>query len=324
MSTTKRLTIFAAAVALEEAYANGVLPTAAQGYLLSELPTATIAHAYDGAVAAPAGTAGTARRAPAKGRSVDVPLKAELRPGAGAFSDAVLPAEHALMRASGHKATISNGAVIYAPTSDPLAQGSAALTLWGRGEKLTAVGALADLSITADGLGPVTIETPVQGIMRHDIEDAPVPPAMIYAGGELAPLVGAGAKFKIDGMELPVVRFAFKLGLGREQRVTQSMLPGDTHVGYIATRRTPTIEVSVEAGALGTFNPYAMRDAATVLAAQYEIPGAAGARWVINAMNAQIADVKQGAAGPVATWDLTIALNPSAPTADDDYTITRS
>jgi hypothetical protein len=318
MSADKLITLFGILAKTEASYNAGGSPSAStDGILLSEPADLAINYAHDGARGRANGTGGTLKRGAQSGRSGETTLKVEGRGRGAAYSASILPEINALMRASGHGATVvttgGSESVTYAPVSDRASFVSAVLEAYARGQKYPLTGVYADLSFSIDGPGFLMFEFALSGIVGIPTDVAvptityqsTIPPkadAITYTLGSWSPIVKS---------------LSFKANRKRSPRARLNT-PG--HKGWSMGGRAPELEIVVEAVALSTFDPYTAREAGTSYASALVVGATQYNRFKHNAPVVQITNVEDDADEETALWKLTLALAPSSPTANDDYT----
>src|SRR5690606_14611283 len=124
---------------VEASYAaGGSVAPATDGILLAEPAEMAIDYVHDGARGRANGTTGTLKRAGPSGRFGDVTFSIEGRGRGSAYGASALPEVNALLRASGHSATVvatpGSETVTYAPVSDKANFASAVLGGYARGQ----------------------------------------------------------------------------------------------------------------------------------------------------------------------------------------------
>lgn len=327
----KTIYVYGIAALTEASYGAGGSPNVAtDGVLLAENPDVAIGYANDGARPMPPGTMGYQLRTTPSGRTGSTTFKVMAAGAGAAYSASVKPRAHALFRAAGFDAVVATGAgnesYTYTPTPGPTGYASAVIDCYSRGEKQTLSGAYASLTITADGEVIPTLEFATQGLLALPTDVAC--PAIAYDTVVGPKSVGAGLLTLGNATGLILKKWQLKMTREITARLNQNTAAG--HAGFAAGKRTPTLDLTVEATtrqgtpytAATAIDPDQLFEHASALAWSITVGGVQYNRLQISGQKAQLmAPPKAGGDGPTATWDLSFQLNPSSLGANDDVTI---
>lgn len=336
MSSAKTITVIGLLAKIEASYnAGGSLSTSTDGIQLNEWAEFSPEYANDGARAAPPGTTGYQRRVASSGRTGSPTFKIEPKGAGAAYSASVVPHGHVLRRAAGFDAAVTTTGGSekwdYTPSAGPTGYASLVASLYGRGELYPFTGVYLDYSVGADG--PVI---PIEEYAAHgllgDATDVSVP-TITYPLGAIDPPKSVGASlFSLGNFTGAILRkWSFKLGRTIGPRLNQNTAAG--HAGFGVVRRTPQLEVTVEATTRQTtpfhaataIDPDKLYDAATSLAVAINIGSTQYNRWKLTGPAAQIMTPPRyegEADNGAAVWSLTLQLNPSAINLNDEVKIT--
>jgi hypothetical protein len=315
MSAEKLITLFGLLIKTEASYnAGGSLAAGVDGVLLMEPAEMSIGYVHAGERGRAPGSGGTLKRGAQSGRFGETTFKVEGRGRGAAYSASALPEINALMRASGHGATVVVTAgvekVTYAPVSGGFASG--VLEGYARGQKYPITGAYSDFGFAIDGPGFLVFEFATSGLLGLPTDVAV--PAITYVGADppkaesIALTIGAWS---------PVVRsLNFKANRRRSARANVNSAG---HQGFSMGGRGPVLEITVEAPSLATFDPYTARQLATAYAVDLQVGQTQYNRIAFSAAQAQISEVSDGADEETALWTLTMPCSPTTPIANDDY-----
>lgn len=321
MSADKLVTLYGLTGKTEASYKAGGALALTDGILLAEPANMTIDFVHDGARAPNPGNSGQARRAKPSGASGAFAAKIEAA-GAGATYSASVLAQvlHTLMRISGHGATLDSTAGAQKYTFAPVSSGfaSGVLNAYARGQLYPLTGAYADFSFSFDGPGFLMMEFAVQGLIGA-VSDVSVP-AITYPNHAVPPKC-ENIALSIGGTSFVVRKGSFKANRKISPRADVNAAG---HAGFTLGTRAPTLELTVEAKALATFNPYTLRENGTVQAVTFTVGGTQFNRLVFTASQAQITGVTEEADEDTALWTLAFALSTSGPAAEDDYSLVLS
>lgn len=276
---------------------------------------------YDGTRGVAEGTGGTKRRLAPKGEAITFPLEVEGKPYGSAISLTThIPADlDVILRATGHARTLTGGnKQVYAPVSGSFE--SANFELYFDGVKWLPIGCYGDLEWTGKAAEPTYFKAAMQGFVTAAVAENAVP-AITYGAQAVDVPTLAGATFTLNGVSLDLKEFSFKTN--RKVTPRRSAIATGGHAGFHIGRRAPTFSVVVEAVALATFNPEALLRAATEFPAVLSYGSGAGKVLYLGCPRCQIipGTLKDTDEDGVVTWSFDMQVNPSTPTANDDYTI---
>lgn len=333
MSATKLPTIIGLAGIVEASYnAGGAISSSTDGILLAAPATPTLEYLHDGAHQPPPGMAGYNRRVAPSGRGCSVPFQIEAKGAAAAYSASQKANIDRLLKMAGFDETLvttgGSESSSYAPTAGGAGAAfkSGAFNCYARQQLFPITGAYADLEIVADG--PVvplwTFNT--RGLVGA-ISDAAVPD-ITYPDLTTDPPKAVNIQFTLGNFTgAKVRRFSFRLGRQITPRANQNAASG--HAGYTPSRRTPTLEVAIEATSLqatpfhaaAAIDPYNLFDAASNLACSLQVGSTQYNRWKLTAGAAQLmAPPQEEDAEDGALWVCQFQLNPSSINLNDDVT----
>jgi hypothetical protein len=321
VSADKILILYGLLAKKEPSYnAGATLSAATDGVQLAEPAEATLSYVHDGARGTAPGNAGTLKRVAQSGGSAEISLSVEGRGLGSAYGASALPEIDALLRAAGHGATVvtTSGAetVTYAPVSASFA--SLALECYSRGQKWPMSGAYLDMGFSLDGPGLLMFNFDVSALFTIPTDVSC--PSITYSA--VSPPKGESIAMAIGSWSNAVVRkLSFKANRARSPRANVNAAG---HAGFSPGRRAPTLEVTVEACALATFDPYTVRKNATSLALSMLVGATLYNKIAFSAAQAQLVDVKEESDEATALWTLSFALATSTPVANDDYSLVYS
>lgn len=314
---TKTITVFGLLGDIEATYGGGgALVAGTDGILLAEAALCKINYLHDGMRAPGATTGGPPVRSSPTGRWGEFTPRVEMRGKNSAYSGSVWSQElHTFLRSSGHDAAFSVDKWTYTPSSTNIDSGF--YELYTRGQMWSMVGAYSDFNITVDGPGFAIAEFPTTGLIDALPTDVALP-AITYDTHQPPKAINMG--IDINGVTGLVVK-GLRFSKSRTNSPRNDINAGG-HAGYAPGRRESLTEIDVEMDSLGTLDPYALRDAGTVLSAFTWQLGSAANNIVTFAANtgSQIVDVDEGEEGEVGVWTLHVAHGVT-PGADDDYVI---
>lgn len=328
MADPKQVNLWGLLAKLEGSYnGGGALVAGTDGQWLLEPFVADLPYVHEGTRAQQApGSGNTFKRLKPTGLMITGSPKFEGRGSGVAYSASVFPPDvHVFLRASGHSfaTDVTGGAEkqTYSPQSlNDSSWSSIVCEGYARNQKYPFQAVYCDCNFEVDGDGPLVFEFPFKGIATLPTDVTL--PAITYQALTVTPPKAESAVLNIHGVSSLVVRnVKFKKNQSISgPRANQQVA---SFAGFGMAGRNPTFEMTVEAVALATLNPYTLRDAGTVLSAlNYQIgPSGAYNRIKFNAPTAQIVDVKDDQDGPTALWVITAECKPSSPILSDDYTI---
>lgn len=320
---------------IEASYnAGGAIAPATDGIQLAEPAELAIGRGFDGSRAAPPGTLGSNRRVAPNGATGSTTLKIEPKGSGVAYSASVVPIGHALRRAAGWTPALTAGAGVekwvYTPSVDPTVAASAALELYAYGLKYPMTGVFGDWTLGADGPVVPIEEFAIQGLLGA-VDDAVVPPALVYPYETIQPPVSVGAGlFSLGSFTAGILRkWQFKMNRGISALLNQNTASG--HAGFRAGRRNLQLEVTFESPAhaltpfhaAGTIDPKRLYEAATELSWAVNIGSVQYNRRKITGPKAQLmSDPRISVEGDTVVTTLSLQLNPSALGANDEVSDT--
>ncbi len=319
MTATKTNIVYAMEALAEASYdAGGVFAPATDAVLLAERAFVPQGFIFDGSRPNAAGTAGSQVNAAPSGRFVETQVVVEMRGSDVAYSGADTPRDlDVLLRAAGHSAVFTTDWT-YAPESSGFE--SAALRLFTEGQQYDMTGVYADWRYDIDGPGFGRFTFDVKG-RAAGLVDAAIPGAIAYIPSTILPPKAESLLFTLNGVATTRVRKVALIG-GRATSQRPDLNAADAFAGYAAGRRAPMLEVTVEAEALATIDPWALWTAGTQFATSFAHGSVANNSMDFAAAQAQIVGVEVDDDDPVVLWNLVIKLPTSGQTADDDYTLT--
>jgi|SRR5579859_146185 len=315
--------VWAALSKLEASYGAGAAVTAgADAQLLADRCVVATSFNDMGARTASAGTTGQVPNVAPSGKVAKTKLTVEGRGLGAAYGASAFPPDLYLwLQASGHLATLSTGTYVFTPQSVPAAgYKSAYLELYGDGMKFPITGALADLVWRGEKTGVSLFDFDFSGIMGTEAEAAV--PAATYLAPTIYPPKANNIALAIGAYTVlrAVHSFVFKVNRKIAERTDQQS--GGTS-GFAFGDRAPTLELNIEREALGTFNPFADRDAGTQKAITLALNGGSNNKINFNAAQAQCTKIENVTlSDAVAGLKLTYELKTSSSVTDDDYSLT--
>lgn len=322
MSATKTNRRWGVLMNTEASYgAGGVLAGASHGFRVHEDPEPSVEYDFDGRRAgkAPA-TAGMNPNVPPSSRFSRVSLAHEVHGAGAAYAAAVKPSLHTALLMAGLSATLVDGvSYSYAPTADDETYSSAALEIYRRGQKYALNGAYGDgFTLAAEAGRPSMLTLPLVGRMPELPTDAALP-AITYPN--VLPPKALAMAVSIGGVAQARVR-SFSLEFTRT--VSPRLFDASTgvHGGFTPNAdREARLTLVCEALALATLNPFNLRDLMTQVAFTLTVGSANFNKYTLSGAAGQIEAVSEGAEGPVATWELEVALKASGPAANDEFAL---
>lgn len=311
---------FGALVGTEASYGSGVsLSTSTDGAQGVEPPVMDIEYSYDGQRPTPPGTAGQQAYASPTGETCQGTIAVELRGRGSSYSGANTPPNvHALLQASGLSGSYSGSVWTYAHAPIGTEATSAGMRIYTRSESFSVSGAFCDMEITTDGGAPMQARFNFQGLPTIPVDETlPVityndtlPPKTTDIGFEWGAVTG----LKIRSLSIAT---------NREIAPRQDLNAVSGSAGFAVGRRAPTMTLTVEAEALSTFNPYQEVKDKNIRDWTFTVGSVQFNRYTIGGKG-QITSVSRTEDGPVATYDLQIALITTSGFNNDDFYITFS
>lgn len=322
MSAAKTNARWGVLAMLEGSYGGGgTLVAADHGVRVYEDPAVDKEFEYDGRRAGkqPA-TQGMALNVAPSGRFARVPLAHEIHGGGAQYSTTVVPSLHTLLRLCGMDATyVTDTSYSYAPSPEATGYASGAVEVYRRGQLWALNGVYGEgFTISGEAGRPALFSAQLIGRMPANESDASLP-AITYP--TVLPPKAMAMAAAINSVAQARVR-SFSLEHTRNIAPRVFDTSAGVHGGFTpGAEREFRLMMTVEAVALSTLNPYALRDAATSIPVTLTVGGTQFNRFTIAAAQAQIEDVSDGAEGPVATWEITLGLKTSTPSANNEVSI---
>jgi len=264
--------------------------------------------------------------------------------GAGAaYSASVYPdtlAFHSLLQSAGLVATGSfvggSEKWYYAPMVGPSALVSVTMQNYVEGQMYKLYGGFSDLTIEAKG-PQIPLWTFVTTGTGDEPTDVAIPSITSYPTYSLVAPEVANAAVTFGSFTAPIVKdFTFKLNRKVDSKRVNLTAAG-VHYGFAPMPPTPTIELTVEKGALktaspwtdaATMNPYQLRNTETLVYFQLNVGTTQYNRFKIfsgstygSSAQAQLVAVAETAEGPIGQWKLTFEFKPSTYALTDLCTI---
>lgn len=301
--------------------AGGTLLPASHGVRVYEDPEATVEYDYDGRRNGkqPA-TAGMALNVPPSARFSNVPVAAEVHGGGAAYSASVVPSIHTLLRLCGMDAAlVASTSYTYTPSHEANGYASGALEVYRRGQLYGLNGVYGDgFTLSMEAGRPATFSTTLRGRMPSLPTDVALP-AITYPS--VLPPKALAMAVSINSVAQARVRSA-TLEMTRNVAPRLFDASAGAHGGFTpGAEREFRLSLVVEALALATLNPFALRDAMTAVPVSLAVGATQFNRFTLAAAQAQIEEVTEGAEGPVATWELSLACKTSTPSANDEISL---
>lgn len=313
--------------AIESPYGTWADPANSAGVLLVEPVEPTEEPLNDGArVGRAPGTGGSwARVAPSAFGSAFEAVTEAIGGGA-AYSASVKPSVDLFLRILGLEATLdaTGGAekYTYAPESGPTGFDSASFKTFIRGQQYQTRGAYAAEAVAEfDGPAVPRWAFSVQGIRNAAPQDTALPAITGYPAGTLLPPKAQALSLNVGGVTSLILRGG-RVTISRELTPRGDASGSSQHAGFSPGRRTIGLELTVEAIALATFNPYTIRDAATLQQITFAVGATQYNRYDFDFPQAQLMEAEEGEDGATAIWTLTYEAKVSTPTAEDDLILT--
>ena len=321
MSAAKSVTGLLLFAKPEASYGAGAVISSSNAIQVAqEFPVFQIEYAFDGNRNGAQWSGGSLQRAKPGGRSTQGTVIIEGKGLGSTYNSGSTPPNlHAFLLASGLSGSVSGSGWLYTPTPLGTLNNSIALEVYDRGEKLPISGAYANMSFGADGAGLTLFTFALQG-MCADITDAPSPPARSFTAANIIPPKNENISFKLGTYEAAKVRsYNFEGNINISPRINLNETDG--HSGFAICRRSPTLNVTIEADLLSNFDAYAAWKNATSYAISLRVGTDAGNRFTIRFAQAQISQVERSNEDPVALWNLTFTPSVSSPDKEDDVSI---
>ena len=275
---------------------------------------------FDGNIGRAAGNLAPQRRTTPNGATRAGQFQC-LPKGLGSLYSAVLlpPNEvHRWLKGAGYDATYSATPTpqwSYTPTPATSTPTHLSVRQFMQGSQWDLSGVQCDFSYETQGLG-----VPIFTFDWRGLHVAPVTqalPSLTIGAAAVIPPVAAGVVNSINGVStLTIRRIAYRRNRNTETaRLAQNLAGG--HAGFVSGGFSPEWEVEIERPARATFDPEALRAAATSIAFSAQFGTTQYNRWTHSTAQGQIVNVQPGAEGALATVVLTIRGFSSTPSAND-------
>lgn len=316
MSTVAKTIIgFGAVVGREDSYGAGAdLDTSVTHSVQGAAPPSfDIEYSYDGTRPAPPSTYGTIQYASPTGETATGEIVVEGRGLGEAYSTASTPPNlFYLLEAAGFTGSYDSNAWTFTPVEAGTTPRSVAMKIWTRGERYDISGSYANLSIASEDGSPPQFTFPFNGLPAEPVDETL--PTITYNSTQPPKAEDIGLTY---GAVTDLIVRSFNIDLNREisPRLDQNASSGSA--GFAVGRREPELSMTVEALPLSTFDPYAEMKSKETKNFEMTVGKTQYNRYTISG-SAQVTGVAKGEDGPVATWDLTMAIVlEDGSTADD-------
>jgi hypothetical protein len=295
---------FGALVGTEASYGAGAsLSASSDGAQGVEPPVMDISYVYEGERPTPPGTAGRQALASPTGEHCEGTITVEMKGRGAPYGPTNTPPNlHSLLQAAGFTATYASASWTYSPTPIGTAPASTALRVYTRQEMFSVSGAYCDLELATNDGAPMTAQFSYSGLPALPVSASL--PVITY--NDTLPPKTTDIGFEWGAVTSLVIR-SLSLTLNREIAPRQDLNAADGHAGFAVGRREPTLSITVESTDLGTFDPYAEMKSKEVRDWTFTVGSVANNRFTVSGKG-QIMGVTREADGPVATWNLEIAL----------------
>lgn len=316
----KLVTVHGTLFKLEGSYgAGGSLSTATDGVQADELPKFSPGYVNKGDRPRPPGMLGYQRKLPPSGKFIEFPFKHAPKGTGTAFTASNFWTFHAMLRACGYDAVVdvTGGSEkwTYTPTPGPTGYASGVASLYGRGELWPATGILGDFTWGFKGPEAPVFDFAFKGLLGA-YTDVGVP-TITYPNATLSAPKAISVPFTLFGVSQATLREA-TIKLGRTFQPRADVVSGG-HLGFAPISRTPTLEVLVETPLIATQDFFQAWEQATNSAWLLTVGATQYLRMKWSGAAAQIMqEPKLEDDGAIALTRLTLQLNPSSPTANDD------
>jgi hypothetical protein len=276
-----------------------------------------IEYVFDGGIGRAAGTLAPQRRTTPNGAFRAFQVQVLPKGSGAAYTGSAFPPNevHRMLLGSGYDATFATATWTYTPTPATSTPAHLSTRLFTQGSQYDNAGVQCDFSYETQGLG-----VPVWSFDGRGIHVAPTDqplPVLTIGSASVIPPVASGVVNSINGItNLTIRRIAYRRNRNVETaRVAQNLAGG--HAGFISGGFSPEWELEIERPARVTFDPEALRAAATPIAFSARFGTAVNNRWTHSTAQAQIINVQPGAEGGLATVTLTIRGFSSTPSTND-------
>jgi hypothetical protein len=296
---------------------DGLLPFLADG---DPSPPEAIDYVYDGGLGRSPGTLAPARRTNPNGRFRAGTFQTLFRGAGEAYTALITPPRevHRMLKAAGFDAAFSaspSAQWLYTPTAAGTGFTSLTLRQYAQASIYEQTGVLANWSFTADGLGAPVHDFAFTGLIGLPTDESL--PAITYpSAGTLPPV--ASAVVENVGLWTDATIRSVSLQTQRSidnPRAAQNLAGG--HAGFTPGGMVPQLTMVVERPSRATFNPEAVRDAATTINVDVTFGTVAFNRWRVQFPHAQLVGVTNQNDGAVATVELMFQASPSTPALND-------
>jgi hypothetical protein len=334
MSAPKTNVVYGLLADVETQY--GTLPTlnvTDHGVQLMEQPEISDDWGFDGSRESSPGSGDTQVRFPPAGRIIK-PLALKIwDKGAGAaYSASVKPRDlSAALQAAGfaEAGSFTGGAEKYtytltSPVGAPKSMGFEAYcrgTTAGTGEKWPVNGVYADWELTVSDGKPGIWTFNVQGRLNAAPSEVSWP-QIAYAPNVLAP-TAAPLVMVISGLTSLKIRSLTLRGGRQIQARFPDQNSAAAHGGYHPGSRAVELEFLMEASLFATFNPWAMREAATVTSCTFQVGSVQYNRTKFTLAQIQVRDVQPQADGSVPLTQVTCSAHSSTAIVNDSLIIVK-
>lgn len=294
---------------------------------------ADILYDYDGAIGPSVSVLGQRLRVAPSGKSIEGEFPMRAVPAGVAYSAAIVPSIHTMLKANGFDATVSTGAGTekwtYTPTPAGTTYGSTSASLYSRGELTTVAGFIGSPKLDFSNPQPPIWTFGMKGIINAMPTDVALP-TITYPLQTIAPPLASAILFTMGSLSTNAVVYSGSFDFGRELSPRVGLSGSGAHLGFVPGDFKPQFTITLEATALATtpftsstgFDPYQLRDVATQFACSIRFGSTQYNKFTLSFPQAQVIDVKPSNNGPIATVDLTIAAANSTASANDSCSIT--
>lgn len=324
MASDKTLNRWAVLVKIESSYGSDASPAASDdGILVVERPDPDLDYAHDGARGDSPASRGPLPRAAPSGPEASVELVCEGIGAGSAYSASNLPHLDALIRAAGLSGTVDTTAgsekVTYEIEADVGSVDSVTAYTYVRGQEYILLGGYSEgFTVEAEGPQVPTWTFPLMGIGSLPT-DASLPDVTSYPPATRLPGKLVTPNLSLNGVtDLNLRGFSLDAGGGLSQRLGDN---STVHAGFTPENLEPMLELTFEAVALSSLNPYNLRDQATSIAVNFDVGADQYNKFTIDAQQAKVVDVSEEDEGAIALWTVSLALEPSAYNATDQFSL---
>ena len=334
MSAPKTNVVYGLMGDVESSYlAMPTLNVSNHGIQLAEQPEISDDYGFDGSPDQNPGSGDTPIRYTPVGRFIK-PLSLKIRDkgASAAYSGSVKPRDLSVpLRIAGFVETGSFGAgtekytyTLTSPVGAPSSGGFEAYcrgTTAGTGEKWPIYGAYADWMYEVQNGQPGLWTFTVNGVLQAAPSEVSWP-AIVYAPSVLVP-TASPLVLSINGVTSLVIR---SLTL-RGQRKIGARFPdanaSSGHAGFHPSNRAIELEFLMEASLFATFNPYALRAAATAMAVTFQTGATQYNRTKFSLPQVQVRDASPEVVDEVPCTRVICTAHSSTPILNDSLTVTK-